>query len=55
MKEEGASGAVIAVRVWQAAEAEVPLTLDELSLYKRHIALQSVNGGTLFAIDEDNW
>ena len=34
----------------------LPLTPDELHLYKRHIALQSVNGGILFAIDdEDNW
>ena len=56
LKAEGASGAVIAVRVWKAAEAEVPLTPDELRLYKRHIALQSVNGGTLFALDDqDNW
>ena len=56
LKDEGASGAVIAVKVWKAAEQEVPLTPDELHLYKRHIALQSVNGGILFAIDdEDNW
>jgi hypothetical protein len=56
LKDEGASGAVIAVKVWKAAEREVPLTPDELHLYKRHIALQSVNGGILFAIeDEDNW
>jgi len=56
LKEEGASGAVIAVKVWQAAQSDVPLTPEEMHLYKRHIALQSVNGGILFAIeDEDNW
>jgi hypothetical protein len=56
LKEEGASGAVIAAKVWEAAQMEVPLSPEDLRLYKRHIALQSVNGGILFAVDdENNW
>ena len=56
LKDEGASGAVIAERVWKAALEAVPLTPDELRIYKIHIALQSVNGGRLFAIeDRENW
>ena len=56
LKEEGAGGSVIAERVWTAALEAVPLTPDELHIYKLHIALQSVNGGRLFAIeDRENW
>ena len=47
---EGASGSVVAVKVWEAALREVPLTAEELRLYKMHVALQSVNGGELFAV-----
>ena len=56
LKKEGASGAVVAARVWNEAQREVPLTPEELHTYKRHIVLQSVNGGILFALDdENNW
>ena len=51
LQSEGASGSVIAGKVWEAAQMEVPLTADELRIYKMHVALQSVNGGELFAID----
>jgi hypothetical protein len=34
----------------KAAQQAVPLTLDELHLYKKLTALHSVNGGELFAI-----
>ena len=50
LQEEGASGFVVAAKVWEAAQREIPLTADELKIYKMHVALQSVNGGELFAI-----
>jgi hypothetical protein len=52
LQEAGASGSVIAAEVWKAAEKEVPLTTEELKIYKMHVALQSVNGGALFAIED---
>ena len=51
LQSEGASGSVVAEKVWEAAQKEVPLTANELRIYKMHVALQSVNGGELFAID----
>jgi hypothetical protein len=35
---------------WTAAQREVPLQPDELKLYKKLVALHSVNGGELFAL-----
>ncbi|MEO7673518.1 MAG: hypothetical protein ABIU09_05510 [Pyrinomonadaceae bacterium] len=52
LRDEGASGSVIASRVWEVAKKDVTLTADELRIYKLHVALQSVNGGELFG-DED--
>ena len=49
LQQEGASGSVVAVKVWEAAQQEVPLTPKELRIYKMHVALHSVNGGELFA------
>lgn len=48
LQDEGASGSMIASRVWEEAGKEVPLTADELHTYKLNVALQSVNGGRLF-------
>jgi len=39
---------VIAKRVWEEAAAAVPLEPDELLLYKKLVAMHSVNGGELF-------
>jgi hypothetical protein len=47
--EEEVQGAVIAVKVWEEAQAAVPLTAAELLLYRKLVAMHSVNGGTLFA------
>lgn len=47
--EEEVQGAVIAVKVWEEALAAVPLTPEELVLYKKLVAMHSVNGGVLFA------
>jgi hypothetical protein len=45
---------VVANEVWRAAEREVPLTPDELRLYKKLVALRSVNGGDLFGNENVN-
>lgn len=44
-------GAVIAKQVWEDARSAVPLTPDELILYKKLVAMHSVNGGVLFEND----
>ena len=52
LRDEGASGSVIADQTYAAALREVTLTAAELRLYKMHVALHSVNGGELFgAVD----
>ncbi|MEO8650109.1 MAG: hypothetical protein ABI539_13170 [Acidobacteriota bacterium] len=48
----GASGSFIATQVWESAGQLVPLTPDELHLYKSLVAMHSVNGGELFALDQ---
>ena len=48
-----ASGAVISKDTWESALAEVPLTPEELKLYRKLVAMHSVNGGELFAIGEN--
>lgn len=35
---------------WKAARSVVPLTLEEDRLYKKLVAMHSVNGGELFAL-----
>lgn len=50
MIEENVQAAVIAVKVWEEALSAVPLTPSELILYKKLVAMQSVNGGELFGI-----
>lgn len=49
--EQDMQGAVIAVRVWEEARVAVPLTPEELILYKKLVAMHSVNGGVLFEND----
>lgn len=34
---------------WEAAQRAIPLRADELLLYKKLVAMHSVNGGSLFA------
>jgi hypothetical protein len=51
LESEGHSGGYIANEVWRAAQAAVPLAPDELKLYKKLVALHSVNGGDIFADD----
>jgi hypothetical protein len=48
--EGQASGRLVATEPYKAAQQAVPLTLDELHLYKKLTALHSVNGGELFAV-----
>ena len=50
--DEGAAGHVVASRPWDQALAEVPLTAEELKLYKLLVALHSVNGGELFGNED---
>ena len=45
---EGVSGAVLSSAVWEDSLREVPLAAKELLLYKKLIAMHSVNGGELF-------
>jgi hypothetical protein len=49
LEKSGASGKVVAAEVWKAALNELPLSTEDLHLYKMHVALHSVNGGELFA------
>jgi hypothetical protein len=49
MIEAGAHGYELADLPWKAAQEVEPLTADELRLYKKLVALNSVNGGELFA------
>jgi hypothetical protein len=51
LDEEGVSGAVLSSLVWELSQREVPLASDELHLYKKLVAMHSVNGGELFAPD----
>ena len=51
LEESGASGKVVAAEAWKAALAEIPLTDEELHVYKLRVALHSVNGGELFGDD----
>ncbi|MEP6945879.1 MAG: hypothetical protein ABJA02_08185 [Acidobacteriota bacterium] len=51
LTEEDAQAAVIARTVWIEAMAAVPLTRDELKVYKFLTAMHSVNGGELFGND----
>jgi len=53
LEDSGASGSVVAQEVWIEAMTAVPLTNDKLRLYKMHVAMQSVNGGELFAVPDD--
>lgn len=48
--EGQASGRLVATEPYSAAQEAVPLTLEELHLYKKLAALHSVNGGELFAL-----
>ena len=52
LEADDASGYVIAGGTWEAALKEVPLTPDELKLYRKLVAMHSVNGGELFGIDD---
>lgn len=47
-RTNGSSGWLLANEPYKVALREVPLAPDELRLYKKLFALQSVNGGTLF-------
>ena len=51
---DGASGSFLAEETWRLALDEVPLTPKELQTYKLMIAMRSVNGGELFADDDEN-
>jgi hypothetical protein len=46
--EEEAQAAVIARAVWREAQTAVPLTPEELKIYKFLTAMHSVNGGEIF-------
>jgi hypothetical protein len=50
MIEDGAHGYEIAAVPWKAAQEAEPLTPDELRLYKKLVAMHSVNGGEIFAV-----
>lgn len=50
LEASGASGQVIAREVWELALHDEFLSLDELKLYKKLVAMHSVNGGELFAL-----
>jgi hypothetical protein len=50
LEASGASGHTIARTVWEEALREEFLSLDELKLYKKLVAMHSVNGGELFAL-----
>ena len=47
--DEGVTGAVLSGDVWQRTLLEMPLTSNELLLYKQLVAMHSVNGGDLFS------
>ena len=51
LDDEGVSGAVLSSQVWELSLRVVPLSSDELLLYKKLVAMHSVNGGELFASD----
>ena len=53
LADTGASGGVVATRVWMIALRAVPLTVEELREYKLHVAMNSVNGGDLFSTNND--
>ena len=48
LTEEDAQAAVIARTVWLEAQSAVPLTPNELKIYKFLTAMHSVNGGEIF-------
>lgn len=50
LEASGAQGAVIAQDSWTLSLAEVRLEPDELKLYKKLVAMHSVNGGELFQL-----
>jgi hypothetical protein len=50
MIEDEAHGYEIAAEPWKAAEEAEPLTPEELTLYKKLVAMHSVNGGELFGV-----
>ena len=54
MLREEVQGAVIARQTWEEALAAVPLDSGELVLYKKLVAMQSVNGGELFGNESDS-
>lgn len=45
-----ASGRLVATEPYRAAQDAVPLSMEELHLYKKLVAMHSVNGGELFAL-----
>jgi hypothetical protein len=51
MIEDEVQQVLIARMTWEEALAAVPLAPDELMLYKKLVAMHSVNGGELFAED----
>lgn len=51
--EREVKGTALAKLPYQQAQLEVPLTPSELHLYKKLVALHSVNGGELFGIGDD--
>jgi hypothetical protein len=46
---EGSSVTVLASEVWELSLRQVPMASDELLLYKKLVAMHSVNSGELFA------
>lgn len=53
MSGDDVQGAVIARRTWEEALAAVPLDREELILYKKLVAMHSVNGGELFGNESE--
>lgn len=51
MIEDEVQQVLIARMTWEEALAEVSLAPDELKLYKKLVAMHSVNGGEIFAED----
>lgn len=47
-------GTLLAKGPWAVAQEKVPLEPDEMKLYKRLVAMHSVNGGELFGLAQSD-
>jgi hypothetical protein len=52
LEESDAAGNIHEL-AWREAQIKAPLLEREMPLYKKHVAIHSVNGGQLFSHDRD--